>query len=103
MEEPPALRDDAAFSERMADLATEMLAKENGIETLDVSVLRRTAWFDVGGLCAHSRDPVLDCLPSGFGAILGPYVLRRTLEDEGVKQDVEDAEILEFPDDPARK
>lgn len=46
----PALDDDLRLAESVEDLAVEQLVPEPGIEALDIAILPRAAWSDVGGL-----------------------------------------------------
>src|SRR5437764_10093633 len=59
----PTLDDDLGLAQGVEDLAIEKLVAQPRIKAFDVSVLPRTAWGDVGGLCADSADPILH----GFG------------------------------------
>jgi hypothetical protein len=102
IEASPAFDDDPGFSERVEDLAIEKLITNAGIEALDVAILPRATRLDVGGLCAHGGDPVLNRLRNELGAIILPDVLRHAPEDEEVGQDVDDVGRLEFPIDPDR-
>src|ERR687898_1466865 len=51
----PALDDDLGLLERGEDLAVEQLVPELGVEALDVAVLPRAAWGNVGGPGTHGR------------------------------------------------
>ena len=88
-EVPSAFHDDACFGEGVEDLAIEKLIAEGGVDALDVSILPRVPRLDVGGLCAHGRDPVLNRLCNALGAVIRSGELRDAPEDVEVEEDVE--------------
>src|SRR5918995_5465351 len=78
----PCLDDDLGLLERGEDLAVEQLVPELGVEALDVAVLPRAAWGNVGGPGAHGRDPGLNPLGHELGPVVGPNMPRHTAQDE---------------------
>ena len=99
VEAPPAFHDDACLSERVEDLAIEKLVTDAGVEALDVTILPRALWLDVGGLCAHGGDPVLDGLRGELGDVVRPDVLRHAPQDEEIGEDVDDCPASALLDD----
>src|SRR3954463_5356351 len=73
----PALDDDLRLVESVEDLAVEQLVPEPGIEALDIAILPRAAWSDVGGLGSNRRDPLLDGLGDELRAVVGADVPRQ--------------------------
>jgi hypothetical protein len=67
---PPALHDDASFSESVEDLAIEQLVPKPGVEALDVAVLPWAPRLDVRGPCTYGGDPILDGLGNELRAIV---------------------------------
>ena len=90
VEAPPAFHYDAGFGEGVEDLAFKKLVAEAVVKALDVSILPRVPWLDVGSLCADGGDPVLNRLRNELGAVVRPDVLGHAPEDEEVGQDVYD-------------
>ena len=102
---PPAFHDDAGPGERVEDVSIEVLVTNAGVEALDVSVLPRAPWLDLGGLCAHGRDPVVNrvmwcgLLPDGLprwphGEFLRGYEIEETLDFAGANQGTRTPEHL---------
>ena len=76
MEAAPAFHDDAGFSDHGEDLAIEKFVTDAGVDALDVSVLPRAPWLDVGGHCADGGGPVLDGVRDEAGGVARRDVLR---------------------------
>src|SRR5215204_3513330 len=72
----PALDDDLRLAESVEDLAVEQLVPEPGIKALDIAILPRASWSDVGGLGPDRRDPLLDGLGDELRAVVGADVAR---------------------------
>src|SRR5215208_3317809 len=63
----PALDDNLRLAERVEDLAVEQLVPEPGIEALDIAILPRAAWSDVGGGGGARREA---CYPFPLDKLL---------------------------------
>ena len=79
---PPTFDDDLGFAQGVEDFAIEQFIAQASVEALDKSVFPRTAWLDIGRLCADRCD----LLPHGLGhelrPIVRPDVARNTTQDE---------------------
>jgi hypothetical protein len=49
---PPTCDDDLGFAQGVEDFAIEQFIAQASVEALDISVFPRTAWLDIGRLCA---------------------------------------------------
>src|SRR5215207_1181836 len=99
----PALDDDLRLAESVEDLAVEQLVPEPGIKALDIAILPRAAWSDVGGLGSDRRDPLLDGLGNELRAVVGADVARHAAQDEQVREHVDDVDGLELASDADRQ
>jgi hypothetical protein len=52
---PPTFDDDLGFAQGVEDFAIEQFIAQPSVEALDISVFPRTAWLDIGRLCAEVR------------------------------------------------
>src|SRR6187402_3072623 len=99
----PALDDNLRLAESVEDLAVEQLVPEPGIEALDIAILPRAAWSDVGGLGSDRRDPLLDGLGDELRAVVGAGMARHAAQDEQVGEHVDDVDGLELASDADRQ
>ena len=72
----PAFDDDLALGERIEDFTIQKFIAKPIVERLDEAILSRAARHDVGGLRAHSSDPLLHRLGDKFRPIVGPDLAR---------------------------
>ena len=96
----PALDDNLRLSEAVEDLPVQQLVAELGIEALTVTVLPGGPRLDISGLRADGDDPFPHRLGDELRAIVGPYMIRHTVQDEKIGQDVDDVGRSEPPVDP---
>lgn len=82
----PSLDEDLGFPERAEYSGVQQLVAKPGTKNLAVPVLPRRAWLDEGGLGADGADPCAHLPGDEFGAIVGPFELRWTPQDEQVRQ-----------------
>jgi len=100
---PPALDDDHRFFERVEDLAVEQLVAQLRVEALDVAVLPRIAWLDVGRLRPDRRDPALHRPGHELGSVVRADVPGHAAQDEQVREHVDDVGRLELAAHPDRE
>ena len=96
----PALNDNLRLSEAVENLPVQQLVAGLGIEALTVIVLPGGPQLDLGGLRTDGDDPFPDRLGDELRAIVGPYMIRHTAQDEEIGQDVDDVGRSEPPVDP---
>jgi hypothetical protein len=65
-----------------------------------LSRLRRTARFDVSGLGIHRSDPLPHRLGDKLWATAGSNMLWDAVQDEQVREQIDDVERFEFAVDP---
>ena len=92
----PLLDDDAGFSQRVEDLAVEEFVAHAGIEAFDIAIFPWRARFDVGRFRTNSPNPVSDFLSNELRTVVGTNVLRRTAQNEQIRQDINDIRRVEF-------
>ena len=81
----PAFDDDLGLGERIKDFTVQKFIAKPGVERLDEAILPRTARHDLGGLRAHSFDPLLHRLGDKFRPIVGPDVAWHASQNEQVR------------------
>src|SRR3954469_776068 len=79
---PPAFYDDLVVTQRVEYFAIEQFVAQACVKTLDVSVLPRAAWCDVGSLRTDRCNPCLHGLGDELRPIVGPYMARHATQDE---------------------
>src|SRR3954452_23576797 len=93
---PPAFYDDLGLAQRVEYFAVEQFVAQACVKTLDVSVLPRASWCDVGGLCTDRCNPCLHRLGDELRPIVGPDMARHTTQDEQIGQHVDHVDGLEL-------
>lgn len=86
---PPAFDDDLCLFQRVEDFPIEQLVAELSIKALDVSVLPRATWRDVGGFRTDGSDQVPHGPSDEFGAAVGSDVTGHAAEDEETRQAID--------------
>ena len=66
----PVLNDDLRFLQCVEDLAVEQFVSQFAVEAFAVTVLPRTARFNVSGLCSNGGDPIPQSLGDELGAVV---------------------------------
>ena len=66
----PGFDQNPGLLQGVEDFAIEEFVPQPGIEALDIAVLPRASWRDIGGLGAHGSDPCLH----GLGNELRPVI-----------------------------
>jgi hypothetical protein len=67
---PPAFNDDLGLLHGVEDFAVEQFVAQLAVEALAIVIFPGTSRFDVGGLGAHSSDPIAQSLGDKLGAIV---------------------------------
>src|SRR3954451_5915104 len=100
---PPAFYDDLGLAQRVEYFAIEQFVAQACVKTLDVSVLPRAAWCDVGSLRTDRCNPCLHGLGDELRPIVGPYMARHATQDEQIGQHVDHVDGLELAAYPDRQ
>src|SRR4051812_5746107 len=79
---PPAFYDDLGLTQCVEYFAIEQFVAQACVKTLDVSVLPRAAWCDVGSLRTDRCNPCLHGLGDELRPIVGPYMARQARRSE---------------------
>lgn len=79
---PPTLDDDLGFSQAVEDFTIEQFIPQARVEALDIAILPRTSWRDVGGLGSDRMDPILNGLGDEFGPIVRADMLWHPAQDK---------------------
>ena len=66
----PGFDHSLGFLESVEDFAVEQFIAQLAVEALAVAILPGAAWFDLGGLGAHSSNPCPQCLGNELWAIV---------------------------------
>src|SRR3954454_8047442 len=99
----PAFYDDLGLAQRVEYFAIEQFVAQACVKTLDVSVLPRAAWCDIGSLRTDRCNPCLHGLGDELRPIVGPYMARHATQDEQIGQHVDHVDGLELAAHPDRQ
>jgi len=85
----PSLDQHPGFFEAAEDLAVEQLIPELAVEALVLAVLPGAAGRDIERFHRDPTEPVSDRLGRELAAVGGPDVIRRTMADKELGQDLQ--------------
>ena len=78
----PPFDEDLGFRQRVKDLYVEKFVSEPAVETLDISILPGTAWFNLQRLDSYLFEPVENCRGREFRAVVTSNVVGSPAADE---------------------
>ena len=93
----PGFDDCLGLVEGVEDLAIQQFVTQLAIEAFAIAILPGTAWFDVGGLGTHGRNPLSERQGNELRTIVRPDVGWDTTLDEEIAQRLDDLGGLQFP------
>jgi hypothetical protein len=96
----PCLDQDLGFGKAVEDFAIEQFVAQAAVERFTIAILPRAAGGNLQCLHSDLRQPFLDGDGNKFGAIVGPYVCWRAVEDEQFSQD---RQYIPVPDPACNK
>src|SRR5215217_6420336 len=99
----PAFDDDRGLAQRVEDLALEQLIAQTRVEARNIAILPWAAAFDIGGLCSHCCDPLLDSLGHDLGPVVGTDMLGHSAQDEEIGQHIDHVDGFQFAIDTDRQ